>query len=161
MHYIRDGFSDDHESSSGEEDSKIVEIDEKEYKIIFSDTAGQDDFASVRDTYVAKGDGFIIFYSVKSDDTIDIMKQDFDDIKKLDRYHNNVVVIANTLNLPKDEWQYSIKQVSDLIKDWGLEAPIIEANIKTGDGIKKAFDECIKRIIDSLNTNESGCCKIF
>ena len=66
IRYTRDKYDDVYIPSLEDNYSKIVKIDGKEYKVNFTDTSGQDDYASLALKNIELGDGFLLFYSVKS-----------------------------------------------------------------------------------------------
>ncbi|CAF4438507.1 unnamed protein product, partial [Adineta steineri] len=49
--------------------TKTLEIDEKQYSLEILDTAGSDEFSSMRDLYVNSGHGFVLVYSITSQAT--------------------------------------------------------------------------------------------
>ncbi|KAJ3448431.1 ras gtpase-related [Anaeramoeba flamelloides] len=66
IRYLQGKFIRDSDPTIRENYEKVVEVDEKECLLEIIDTAGQEEYGSVRDKCIKLGKGFLIVYSIIS-----------------------------------------------------------------------------------------------
>lgn len=62
-------FIDAYEPTRADSYRKTVILDGEEVKIDILDTAGQEDYAAIRDNYYRSGEGFLCVYSITEDES--------------------------------------------------------------------------------------------
>lgn len=62
-------FVEDYEPTKADSYRKKVVLDGEEVQIDILDTAGQEDYAAIRDNYFRSGEGFLCVFSITEDDS--------------------------------------------------------------------------------------------
>lgn len=62
-------FVEDYEPTKADSYRKKVVLDAEEVQIDILDTAGQEDYAAIRDNYFRSGEGFLCVFSITEDDS--------------------------------------------------------------------------------------------
>jgi len=124
---------------------KQIAVEGKEYMLDIFDTAGQEDFSAVRDSYMSTGDGFIIMYSI-----IDL--KSFSEVKTIHTKLNMIqeskkvpgIVVGNKCDAD-DSRQVTAEQGKSVASDFGW--GFMEASAKLKKNINEAFQEITKRMV--------------
>ncbi|KAL7063039.1 hypothetical protein AAHC03_0584 [Spirometra sp. Aus1] len=138
------------------------------------DTAGTEQFASMRDLYIKNGQGFIIVYSVTSMQTIYDIRSLRDNILRvkagLIRQHLGyarrpppvrpppIVLVGNKSDLAE------IREVSptlgqSLAREWNC--PFIEVSARTGCGVNEAFLGIVRQMTFTTPPKRRKCCVLL
>ncbi|ORY46148.1 ras-domain-containing protein [Rhizoclosmatium globosum] len=107
---------------------KTMEINEKKYKLTIWDTAGQERFRTLTSSYYRGAQGVIMVYDVTQRESFDHLTTWFNE---LDTYSSN------------PSW----KEGEAFAKRMGT--LFIEASAKTRAGVKEAFLEVVRKIIET------------
>jgi len=123
-----------------------ISVGDREIVIDIFDTAGQEDFSAVRDSYMTTGDGFMIIYSITDDKTLAEVSTIH---TKLSMLHDNKkvpgIIVGNKCDLeekrvvPSEEG----KALADKFK-WGF----LESSAKLRINVLEIFQEITKAIIE-------------
>ena len=63
-HLVPSQFVEDYEPTKADSYRKKVVLDGEDVQIDILDTAGQEDYAAIRDNYFRSGEGFLLVYSI-------------------------------------------------------------------------------------------------
>ena len=80
--FINDKFPTDHDTTIEDQYSIPTQIDGIECRLEILDTAGQDDYQSMLDTWINSADGFILVYSIDDKDSFDSTRMRYERIIK-------------------------------------------------------------------------------
>jgi small GTP-binding protein len=69
--YVRGRWTEKYNPTVEESHQTTVEFDGKAVQLEILDTAGQDEYAPLRETFMHKGDGFLFVYSITDDQTFE------------------------------------------------------------------------------------------
>jgi len=69
LQFMYDEFVEDYEPTKADSYRKKVVLDGEEVQIDILDTAGQEDYAAIRDNYFRSGEGFLCVFSITEDDS--------------------------------------------------------------------------------------------
>lgn len=72
LQFMYDEFVEDYEPTKADSYRKKVVLDGEEVQIDILDTAGQEDYAAIRDNYFRSGEGFLCVYSITEDDSFQV-----------------------------------------------------------------------------------------
>ena len=81
--FINNKFPDEHDSTIEDSYQIDVNIDNIRCSLEILDTAGQDDYQTMLDTWINSSDGFILVYSIDNKDSFESMKSRYGRILKL------------------------------------------------------------------------------
>lgn len=158
VRYIRDKFTLGYEptlENNYEADIKLP--DGNVVKVSIADTAGQEEYKSLRDNYMSQGDAFIIVYSIVELSSLKMTEQLLEQItilKENDPFKfillGNKCDLADQRQVPTQEGQ----ALADKYK--GL---FLETSAMTKVGIEEAFQK-IGALLIKNDEKHGGCCNI-
>lgn len=128
-------------------------INGEAFIISILDTAGQDEYSALRDTYIRQGEGFILVFALNSPQTINDISSLRDSIFMiLDKDKTEYIPIFLCAN-KKDLETRSVttEEVKNLATDW--KCNFKEVSAKTGEGVDEMFVEFVKEIIEHRDRN--------
>ena len=123
-------------------------------KVSIYDTAGQERFQNIIKHYYRGANGVLLTYDItnrssfeKLDFWLQDLKENSDDIEDL-----YICLIGNKIDI-EDKREVMSEEANKYAKDNNM--PYFEVSAKTGEGIKKLFDDVIKgAMIKMLNSTE-------
>ena len=135
---------------------KEVDIDGEPAVLEILDTAGTEQFASMRDLYIKNGDGFMLVYSI-------INAQTFIDVQPLRDQIARVkggilppiVLVGNKCDL-EGERNVARRDGDMLAHEWGI--TFFETSAKTGYCTTEAFQELARQIMQVIKRNMCPHC---
>ena len=148
---------------------KTMIIKNKIAKIQIWDTAGQERYRSITTAYYRGAAAIIICCDSTNKDSFYNLNNWIDEIAKYTDRDVDKLILMNKCDLVENR-QIDKSEISKFEKENGVK--IMEVSAKTGDGIDKAFEYIIEKLIDknekkNTNTmtlqqastnNKQGCC---
>lgn len=138
-----------------------VDIDGKALHVEILDTAGQDAYTPLRETFMHTGDGFLLVYSITDDQTLEELRNIREQIL---RVHRNkkvpIVVIGNKCDCESERAIFA-DEGKALAEEF--QASFLEVSAKRQYKIKESFEVLIRKIL-MLNPaagSEGGCGNVF
>jgi len=144
IQFISQRFVDDYDPTLEDSYRKQVVVDGTSCVLDIFDTAGQEEFSSVRDEYMRTGDGFLCVYSIT-------YAVSFEEAGKLHQHILRVkeqdtvpfVLVGNKCDL-ENEREVSKERGEELAKQIGCK--FMEASAKTATNATEAFYELVREI---------------
>jgi len=120
------------------------EIDGVPAMVDVLDTAGQEEYAAMREQYMRTGEGFILVYSItsrQSFEEIQVFQQQILRVKDKDYFP--IIVVGNFCSKDQER-EVSIQEGQHLAHQFAC--PFIEADSRQGINAEKAFHDMIREI---------------
>ncbi|RNA23259.1 ras-related ralB-A-like [Brachionus plicatilis] len=144
LQYMYDEFVEDYEPTKADSYRKKVLLDGEEVQIDILDTAGQEDYAAIRDNYFRSGEGFLLVFSITEQESFDV----------LDEFREQILRVKNAEDVPlilignKSDLQQNRQVREDVATDKANKwlKPYIETSAKTRDNVDKAFFDLMREI---------------
>uniref|UniRef100_A0A8C4N367 small monomeric GTPase n=1 Tax=Eptatretus burgeri TaxID=7764 RepID=A0A8C4N367_EPTBU len=139
---------------------KEIEVDCSPSVLEILDTAGTEQFASMRDLYIKNGQGFVLVYSLlnhQSFQDVRGLREQISRVKRQDRVP--LVLVGNKADLagPGGEREVSEGEGRALAREWGC--PFLEASAKTRQGVDELFAEIVRQMsYIGVTENREQCC---
>ena len=154
LRYSDNKFSDTFLSTIGVDSKrKIIKVKGEKVKVSIWDTAGQEKFQNIVKQYYNGANGILLIFDItnkKSFDKIDFWYNDL--INRLKKDEIIIYLVGNKVDLEENR-QITIEEAEKYANDKSI--PYFEVSAKSGDGIKKLFDDITNDIIDKIsNFNE-------
>ena len=154
LRYSDNKFSDTFLSTIGVDSKrKIIKVKGEKVKVSIWDTAGQEKFQNIVKQYYIGANGILLIFDItnkKSFDKIDFWYNDLIDRIKKDEII--IYLVGNKVDLEENR-QITIEEAEKYANDKNI--PYFEVSAKSGDGIKKLFDDITNDIMDKIsNFNE-------
>lgn len=159
--FINYNAPEDHDPTIEDKFVTVLEIDGKSVTINILDTAGQDDYQGLIDTWIDYGDGFLLTFALNDRDSftdLDKKKSKIEIVKKKKKVP--LILVGNKSDLP--DRAVSRKEAEEKAKSWG--ACYFETSAKNDENCHEPFIECTKRLLsgdkkpDQIQPKQEGCC---
>jgi len=147
---VREHFVDEYDPTIEDTFRKQKNIDDETCLLDILDTAGPEEFSSLRDQYMATGQGFILTYAITSRSSFDEMKQFKDRLLKLKNHLKKVpmVLVGNKVDLEEGR-QVTTVEGEEMGRQF--DCPFFETSAKTRVNVEEAFFELVREIRRSEN----------
>lgn len=138
---------------------KKVKLESDEVQIDILDTAGQEDYAAIRDNYFRSGEGFLCVFSITEHESF-LATHDFRE--QILRVKGDeaipFVLVGNKCDLDIKR-NVSLEEANKLAEQWRV--PYVETSAKTRLNVDKIFHDLMKEIYkrkqaDGTTSNGSG-----
>jgi len=133
---------------------KQMEVDGRAIMLDLMDTAGQEEFATLRGQYISSGQGFILVFSVISESSfasVDQFRRDI--LRTKDSRTFPIVLVANKVDCTPEERKVSTEEAAAKAKAWGVK--LIETSAKTNLNVTEPFLEIVRTIDDWRNSPDN------
>lgn len=120
------------------------------------DTAGTEQFASMRDLYIKNGQGFVIVYSITSFQTFMDIKSMRDQIVRVKGTEKvPVVLVGNKADLSHQR-EVSTEEGQALAQMWNCS--FLETSAKTTKNVNNVFIDVVREMSTLKNRRNKSCC---
>merc|ERR1712100_613558 len=137
LQFMYGDFSEDYDPTSADSYRKQIFLDEKEMNVDILDTAGQEDYAAMRDNYYRTGEGFMCVYAITMMDSFDKLENFFEQILRVtDRENVPFVLVGNKCDL-EEQRQVQKQQGTDLAEKYSC--AFMETSAKNNTNVEEAF----------------------
>ena len=101
--FINNKFPNEHDTTIEDAYSIPAKIDDINCQLEILDTAGQDDYQTMLDTWINSSDGFILVYSIDNKESFDSVKLRYERILKLKGEQKvSIVIVGNKCDLEEN-----------------------------------------------------------
>eukprot|EP00349_Pseudokeronopsis_sp_Brazil_P000301 CAMPEP_0202961320 /NCGR_PEP_ID=MMETSP1396-20130829/5378_1 /ASSEMBLY_ACC=CAM_ASM_000872 /TAXON_ID= /ORGANISM="Pseudokeronopsis sp., Strain Brazil" /LENGTH=223 /DNA_ID=CAMNT_0049681053 /DNA_START=22 /DNA_END=693 /DNA_ORIENTATION=+ len=122
-----------------------IDIDGRALQVEILDTAGQDEYRPLRETFMHSGDGFMLVYSIVDDQTLEELRSIREQILRVHRDKKvPMIVVGNKADMKKDR-AVSRDEGKALADEFG--AAFIEVSARENTKVKESFDTLVRRIL--------------
>ncbi|KAI8909649.1 ras protein [Gorgonomyces haynaldii] len=144
IQFIQGQFVDEYDPTIEDSYRKQCIIDNETALLDILDTAGQEEYAAMREQYMRTGEGFILVYAINSRPSFEEMQMFVKEIKRVkDRDLVPMVLVGNKCDL-EHERQVSIDEGRDHARNIGCE--YIETSARTGHNVEQLYFALVRRI---------------
>lgn len=158
IQFVENQFVDSYDPTIENTFSKTVKISGQEYSLQLVDTAGQDEYSILPQSYFMNIDGYILVYSVNSQKSFDVIQFVYD--KLLDMKGNigsiPVVLVGNKCDLAMER-EVSTDAGKRIADKWKVR--FLEASAKEYQSVAKVFEEIVATIEKASGNvpEKNGC----
>jgi small GTP-binding protein len=148
LQFIKSEFSERYNPTIEDAYTKQLTVDEKSLKLHVLDTAGQEEYSALRDTYMRDGEGFILVFSLTDPSSIHEVEEIHKQLlrsKDAEAGGIPIVVIGNKCDLV-EERSITPQECKSLIDSFGKQVVYFEASAKKKINIDEAFETLVKVI---------------
>jgi len=151
---------------------KTIVVDGETCHVDLLDTAGQEEYAVMRNQYIQAGQGFVLVYSIIQKTTFDTMKDFYDQIVAV-KSNVPIILLGNKCDLvtqrkvPKEDGSALAAKMGSM--------PFFETSAKDRTNVEESFTALLQLMIDhrkastTKNTNNGqntststrNCCVLF
>jgi len=152
VQFVQGVFVEKYDPTIEDSYQKQVEVDDEVYMLEILDTAGTEQFTSMRDLYMKNGQGFVLVYSIVADSTfneIPALREQILRVKDVD--HVPMVLVGNKCDLVEQR-VVTKKMGEDLAKKFNCK--FLEASARTRENIDEIFFSLVRQIHPSGDTKK-------
>jgi len=152
LQYMYDEFVEDYEPTKADSYRKKVLLDGEEVQIDILDTAGQEDYAAIRDNYFRSGEGFMCVFSIAESESFQATSDFREQILRVKNDENIPFLLVGNKADIEDIRQVTSEQAQARAKEWNV--PYVETSAKTRANVDKVFFDLMREI--RLRKNEQN-----
>ena len=143
--FINDKFPNEHDTTIEDSYSFTAKIDGINCQLEILDTAGQDDYQNMLDTWINSSDGFVLVYSIDNKESFESTKKRYERILKLKGDQKVAIVVAGN----KCDLEESRKVSKEEAENFCLSNKItfMETSALKVINVKEAFLSCAKGLL--------------
>lgn len=139
---------------------KEIDVDNSPSILEILDTAGTEQFASMRDLYIKNGQGFLLIYSLLNRQTFNDLKAIKDQILRVKNMDTVPMILVGNKSDMFDEREVSANEAKLLAEEWGC--PHFETSAKTSSNVDEMFSEIVRQMKTRQKESASGgCCVVL
>ena len=144
LQFMYDEFVEDYEPTKADSYRKKVVLDGEEVQIDVLDTAGQEDYAAIRDNYFRSGEGFLCVFSITEPESFQATAEFREHILRVKNDENiPFLLVGNKADL-EDKRQVTVEEAHNRAAQWNV--PYIETSAKTRANVDKVFYDLMRSI---------------
>ena len=162
--FISDKFPTENDTTIEDQYKINTTIDEHNCRLEILDTAGQDDYQSMLDTWINFAEGFVLVYSIDDRESFESLKDKYDRVvknKSDDVY--SVIIVGNKCDL-EDKRKVTKEEGESYAKSKGVDFMEVSAlktiNVKE-TFVKLAHNLLEKKVTQKTEAGGDKCCIIF
>ncbi|XP_069700648.1 ras-related protein Ral-a isoform X2 [Periplaneta americana] len=144
LQFMYDEFVEDYEPTKADSYRKKVVLDGEEVQIDILDTAGQEDYAAIRDNYFRSGEGFLCVFSITEDESFQATQEFRDQILRVKNDENIPFLLVGNKSDLDEKRKVSLAESNARAQQWGV--PYVETSAKTRDNVDKVFYDLMRKI---------------
>lgn len=144
LQFMYGDFIEEYDPTKADSYRKKVTLDDSECFIDILDTAGQEEYAAIRDNYYRSGEGFLCVFSLTEQESFN-HTQDFRDqiCRVLDDNNVPFVLVGNKADLI-DQRQVPYAAAAERAKEWNCD--YIETSAKTKENVDQAYEILMRKV---------------
>jgi len=144
LQFMYDEFVEDYEPTKADSYRKKVKIGNEEVLIDILDTAGQEDYAAIRDNYFRSGEGFLCVFSITEHESF-AATQDFrEQILRVKGDESIPFLLVGNKQDLSHKRKVPLEDCLRLADQWKV--PYIETSAKTRTNVDKCFYDLMDEI---------------
>lgn len=144
LQFMYDEFVEDYEPTKADSYRKKVLLDGQEIQVDILDTAGQEDYAAIRDNYFRSGEGFLCVFSITELESLTAaheLREQILRVKNDDKIP--FLLVGNKADLVERR-AVGEDEASELAHVW--QVPYVETSAKTRQNVDTVFFELLHEI---------------
>ncbi|XP_059047621.1 ras-related protein Ral-a isoform X1 [Achroia grisella] len=144
LQFMYDEFVEDYEPTKADSYRKKVVLDGEEVQIDILDTAGQEDYAAIRDNYFRSGEGFLCVFSITEPESFDATQEFREQILRVKNDENIPFLLVGNKSDLADKRRVPLETCRERAQHW--QVPYVETSAKTRDNVDKTFLTLIRQV---------------
>ncbi|KAI8388367.1 small GTPase superfamily [Radiomyces spectabilis] len=166
LQYMYGDFVEEYDPTKADSYRKKLVLDGQECQIDILDTAGQEEYAAIRDNYYRSGEGFLCVFSVCEQESLEHTQEFRDQILRvLDDETVPFILVGNKVDLAHLR-KVTASEASALASEWNCQ--YIETSAKTRQNVEQIYTLLMRQIRDrklqqqkSNHPDKDSCCIIL
>lgn len=154
LQFMYDEFVEDYEPTKADSYRKKIMLDGQEIQVDILDTAGQEDYAAIRDNYFRSGEGFLCVFSITEQESLNAAHELREQILRVKNDENiTFLLVGNKADLD-DRRVVSREAAAELAATWNV--PYVETSAKTRHNVDAIFMDLLREIKKRRDAQQSA-----
>ncbi|XP_016410311.1 ras-related protein ralB-A-like [Sinocyclocheilus rhinocerous] len=144
LQFMYDEFVEDYEPTKADSYRKKVVLDGEEVQIDILDTAGQEDYAAIRDNYFRSGEGFLLVFSITEPESFSATSDFREQILRVKEEDKIPLLLVGNKSDLEDRRQVSADEARTKADEWSVQ--YVETSAKTRANVDKVFFDLMREV---------------
>ncbi|XP_030609023.1 ras-related protein ralB-B-like [Archocentrus centrarchus] len=144
LQFMYDEFVEDYEPTKADSYRKKVVLDGEDVQIDILDTAGQEDYAAIRDNYFRSGEGFLLVFSITEHESFTATSEFREQILRVKEEEAIPLLVVGNKSDLEDRRQVSAEDATAKANEWGVQ--YVETSAKTRANVDKVFFDLMREV---------------
>ncbi|XP_004565633.1 ras-related protein ralB-B [Maylandia zebra] len=144
LQFMYDEFVEDYEPTKADSYRKKVVLDGEDVQIDILDTAGQEDYAAIRDNYFRSGEGFLLVFSITEHESFTATSEFREQILRVKEEEAIPLLLVGNKSDLEDRRQVSAEEATAKASEWGVQ--YVETSAKTRANVDKVFFDLMREV---------------
>lgn len=155
LQYVQELFIDNYDPTIQDNYKKNVHLNDKFYELDILDTAGQDEFSSLRSQFMKSYEAFLLVCSITSPSSLHELKKFSKEIfrskclpgESQPRSRIPCLIVVNKIDLPENKWRFSEQNLKVVANELGFD--YIYTSAKDNRFVSNAFETICHMAVES------------
>lgn len=154
LQFMYDEFVEDYEPTKADSYRKKILLDGNEIQVDILDTAGQEDYAAIRDNYFRSGEGFLCVFSITEMESLTAAHELREQILRVKNDENiPFLLVGNKADLTERR-AVSEEMANEQAEQWHVK--YIETSAKTRHNVNTVFYDLLRQIAQRKSHEQSN-----
>uniref|UniRef100_A0A672FFJ2 small monomeric GTPase n=1 Tax=Salarias fasciatus TaxID=181472 RepID=A0A672FFJ2_SALFA len=144
LQFMYDEFVEDYEPTKADSYRKKVVLDGEDVQIDILDTAGQEDYAAIRDNYFRSGEGFLLVFSITEHESFTATSEFREQILRVKEEEAIPLLVVGNKSDLEERRQVSAEEAAAKAGEWGVQ--YVETSAKTRANVDKVFFDLMREV---------------
>ena len=154
LQFMSAEFMEDYEPTIGDSYHKMVVLDGEGVQVIILDTAGQEDYADIRDCDIRSGEGFLCVFSITERDSFQATQEFREQILRVNNDDTITFILVGNKCDVSAKRQVLQSDAQKRAESWNV--PYVETSAKTGENVDKVFFDLIREILTRKTDSDAN-----
>lgn len=144
LQFMYDEFVEDYEPTKADSYRKKVVLDGEDVQIDILDTAGQEDYAAIRDNYFRSGEGFLLVFSITEHESFSATSEFREQILRVKEEEAIPLLVVGNKSDLEERRQVSAEEAAAKAGEWNVQ--YVETSAKTRANVDKVFFDLMREV---------------
>eukprot|EP01097_Dermamoeba_algensis_P009309 TRINITY_DN6528_c0_g1_i2.p1 TRINITY_DN6528_c0_g1~~TRINITY_DN6528_c0_g1_i2.p1 ORF type:complete len:196 (+),score=33.97 TRINITY_DN6528_c0_g1_i2:119-706(+) len=157
VQFVRGVFVEQYDPTVEESYRQQIEIDGSSYMLEIIDTAGTENFTTMRNVYVQNGHGFLLVFSITAKSTLTEIEPIMQLILRIKDCEGNeipIILVGNKADL-EDQREVTKEEANQLVEKFKI-LKYIETSARSNLNVKEVFEEVTRMVITKFGPKKDG-----
>ncbi|XP_008295491.1 ras-related protein ralB-B-like [Stegastes partitus] len=144
LQFMYDEFVEDYEPTKADSYRKKVVLDGEDVQIDILDTAGQEDYAAIRDNYFRSGEGFLLVFSITEHESFSATSEFREQILRVKEEEAIPLLVVGNKSDLEERRQVLAEEAAAKASEWSVQ--YVETSAKTRANVDKVFFDLMREV---------------